>query len=291
MPRATLLCVLLFGIACGQRADPGQQADIESSIATLDKDIVAAEAETAKYTGGLVKALAESRLHTLKQTRAMLDQRAKSWTFGIGLRYTVDGKGFMPPADAAAQITSLEAEIARTEAQVLKHEAEAARYSGGLIQSLSLTTAATTRHSLAMLEQKRLALKFALPQFIGFAQAPAGPAVGASVAPATPAQPATSTAPADLFAIVAIDARVTETNDVWSRYAWKLTLRNRDSGPHTFDVTIEFQDKDGFVVDDDNEYGLTVPANAEQTFTGYDLVGSSVAGKVARTNAKVQMQQ
>jgi hypothetical protein len=52
------------------------------------------------------------------------------------------------------------------------------------------------------------------------------------------------------------------------------------SSSQMFDATIEFKDADGFVVDDDSQYKLVVPANSEQTFVGYDLVNASFAGKI-----------
>jgi hypothetical protein len=56
-----------------------------------------------------------------------------------------------------------------------------------------------------------------------------------------------------------------------------------------FQATIEFQDKDGFVVDDDDADGpLIVESGDSRTFTGYELVTTAAAVKVARTNAKVR---
>jgi len=62
------------------------------------------------------------------------------------------------------------------------------------------------------------------------------------------------------------------------RFAWRLTIRNKDAVPHQLQARIEFQDHDGFVVDEDDEYGLTVPANAEDTFTGFKLITAQSAG-------------
>lgn len=229
-----------------------------------------------------MKALLGSEMEILRQTRAMLQQRASSWTFGIGLRYSVDGRPFVPPADAPQQLATVEAEIAQTREKLAGAEAEAARYSGGLVQALSVSTVATMRNSLAMLEQRRLALKYALPQFIGFqGEHPATPA-------AAGAPPAAAPAPVERkWSIVEVDSRVTESNDTWWRYAWKLTLRNDDSSDLAFDATIEFQDGDGFVIDSDRAHGLFVPAGSEKTFTGYALVSMPGALRVARTNAKV----
>ena len=282
------LIAAALSVSCSAAAAQEQRAEIAQATAQVDNDIAAAEADSAKYSGGLVKAIIESRLHTLKQTRAMLDQRAKSWTFGIGLRYTVDGRAFTSPQNAETLLASVETEIKNLTVQIARQQTEADRYSGGLVRAMHLSTLATSQQTLAMLEQKRLALKFGLPQFIGFANASASSPADAPTPPAgKPAAGAPQANQKGLFEIVAIDSRITESNRVWSRFAWKLTIRNHDKVAHTFNATIEFQDSEGFVVDDDDEYGLTVPPGSEQVFTGFDLVSADVVGKVARTNAKV----
>ncbi|MHB8797139.1 MAG: hypothetical protein ACYDBY_01630 [Thermoanaerobaculia bacterium] len=265
---------------------PPPSAEIAADIAAIDARLRQAEAEDARLAGGLVKALLGSEMEILRQTRAMLQQRASSWTFGIGLKYSVDGKPFVPPADAPQQLAAVEADIAQTREKLAAAEAEAARYSGGLVQALSLSTVATIRNTLAMLEQRRLALKYALPQYVGFQGERPEAASGAAANP--PAAPASAAAPTERkWSIVEVDSRVTETNDTWWRYAWKLTLRNDAASDLAFDATIEFQDGDGFVIDSDQEHGLLVPAGSEKTFTGYDLVSMPGASRVARTNAKV----
>lgn len=107
-----------------------------------------------------------------------------------------------------------------------------------------------------------------------------------SVAP--PIQPPIS--PAKTFEIVSVDGKVTERNDVWWKYAWQLTLHNTTESPVVVDATIEFADKDGFPVDDDREYGLSIEAGETKTFTGYTLVETSVAPNIERVGAKVNAQ-
>src|ERR1035438_3899762 len=46
--------------------------------------------------------------------------------------------------------------------------------------------------------------------------------------------------------VVSIKSRVTESNDVYSQYSWKLTIRNDSDLPAVFYGTVEFQDADGF---------------------------------------------
>jgi hypothetical protein len=214
----------------------------------------------------------------------MLQQRSKAFTFGLALKFTIDGKPFVPPDPANDLLRGVEQEIAGNLAQIRSQEVEAARYSGGLVLAMSLSTLATMRQTQAMLDQKRLALKYGLPQYIGFrSQAD-------SVAPATNITPRTEV-PASAnekdWGIVGVDTRVTESNTVWSKYAWKLTLRNDSDRPQVFQGTIEFQDSDGFIVDTSSANDLVVPAKSAQVFTGFALIRAEVAEKVARTSAKI----
>ncbi|MCK6684717.1 MAG: hypothetical protein L6R30_20130 [Thermoanaerobaculia bacterium] len=259
-------------------------AEIAADIAALEAQIRRAEEEDAKYAGGLVKALIGSELHILRQSKAMLEQRARSWTFGIGLTYQVDGRPFVAPANAPELLAEVEQEIRTTKERLAEAQAETAKYAGGLVLALSHSTEATIRNTLAMLEQKRLALKYSLPQYIGFqgSQAPSAPGPGSPTANPSPVAERQ-------WRIVEVDSRVTESNDTWWRYAWKLTLANDSDLHQAFDATIEFQDADGFVVDSASEYNLVVPPHAERTFTGYSLVSVPGASRVARTNAKVKV--
>lgn len=89
------------------------------------------------------------------------------------------------------------------------------------------------------------------------------------------------------FKIVDIDIKVTESNDVWWKFAWRLTLKNRTNHSILLNATIELQDAEGFIVDDDVAYGLHLGPYEEKTFTGYALVRAGVAPQVSRTVAKV----
>lgn len=87
--------------------------------------------------------------------------------------------------------------------------------------------------------------------------------------------------------VESIDSRITETNDVWARYAWKLAVSNSGDNTISFGVHIEWQDADGFVIDDDNESGLAVQAHGTETFTGYELIRYPGAFRVSKIEAKL----
>ena len=109
----------------------------------------------------------------------------------------------------------------------------------------------------------------------------------AAAPPAAIAAEPTPTAGGAELAIVDVDARITESTDVWSRFAWKLTLRNGLSNAVEVNATIEFLDADGFVIDDTTEYGLVVPSGETREFTGYDLLDASIAPNVKGVKAKL----
>jgi len=85
------------------------------------------------------------------------------------------------------------------------------------------------------------------------------------------------------------ESRVMETNDTWWKYAWRLTITNTGSTPRTVAPTVEFQDADGFPVDSARGEITTIAPGGEQTITGSALITASVAGRVAKLNAKLAM--
>ena len=93
-------------------------------------------------------------------------------------------------------------------------------------------------------------------------------------------------APEDNLKIIEIDSKITETNSTWWKYAWRLTMNSEPLGVQV-NANIKFLDKDGFVVDDDYQYGLNIPAKGQKTFTGYKLITASSARNVAQISANI----
>jgi hypothetical protein len=137
----TLIVVLLAAIgaaACERIVAPDRVEGLKKELNVVAAQIKSAEVEDAQYTGGLIKTLIGVRLATLRHTHAMLDQRVKSWTFGIGLRYTVDGRSFVSDPAKKEHVGAIETELAGLRARITAQELEASRYSGGLIQAMTL---------------------------------------------------------------------------------------------------------------------------------------------------------
>lgn len=88
----------------------------------------------------------------------------------------------------------------------------------------------------------------------------------------------TSTQP--ILDIVSIDTKVTEQNSVWWKYSWIFKVKNNSDRDHVVNAHLEWLDKEGYVVETALEYSLTIPANQEKTFSGYELIDIQVAPTV-----------
>jgi len=107
--------------------------------------------------------------------------------------------------------------------------------------------------------------------------------------PAKPTLPEQPRLENRLFEIVKVDSRITEANDSWSKYAWILVLMSFAERPLKFFATIEFLDRDGFIIDTSSESNILLPGRNNQTYTGYAMIRASVVGNVAKIQAKVNL--
>lgn len=266
-------------------------ADIETTLTSIRKDLAAlqteinaAQAKDAQYSGGLIKALIGMRLEILLTSKALLEQRIHA--LESGAKITVETRGTKPDPDRARQIF---AEIQRTRQELDASRRDAERYTGGLVHAIKHSTVATQEQTLAMLAQEFFVTKYGLGTPRAQDQQVSSDESELAQMPATPQMQKERNDP--IFEIKGIDTRITESNSSWSKFAWKLTIKNLGQRAISVDATIEFQDRDGFVVDDTREYGLVVRPLAEEVFTGYELIDAAVARNVTRINAKVERRQ
>lgn len=261
---------------------------IQPELDRISREISEAESENAKLAGGLVKALIEARLATLRQSKAMLEQRKAATDFNVSLRYTVDGKAYSPPANAKEELASIGHEIESMKLKIAAAENEVSKYSGGLVLAMAMSTLATVRQSAAMLDQRRLALTYGLPQYIGtFSNtAPTLPSGGASAT--APTSPPTAEEPWD---ITEVHFGVTERNSTWWKYSWRVGVRNRAAQPIVVRANMQFLNRDGLIVDDDDSDDTRVNPGETVSLTGYDLVTAEVAGNIVKGNARVKRVQ
>lgn len=102
-------------------------------------------------------------------------------------------------------------------------------------------------------------------------------------------QPTPHRIPQPPVEIVSLDARVTESNDSWDKYAWQLVLRSRSDEALVCSAVIKFLDDAGFIVDQDTARGLSLNPHAQETFTGYQLISQPAAKNVRSTKAEVSV--
>ena len=81
--------------------------------------------------------------------------------------------------------------------------------------------------------------------------------------------------------IISIETKATESNPVWTKYSWVLTVKNNSDRSKTISPTFKWVDDDKFVLDQANEYGLSLPAGEESTFNGYQLIDAGPAQNVS----------
>lgn len=168
-----IVAALASHCACSGSGAGADAKSLADEIARLDKEISAAEeANSARKGGGVFgygKLEDDLRIATMKQTREMLRQKQDSWTFGIGLTYTVDGRPYVMPQNADRQRAETEEQLARVESQIKEQEAKPRQRSGGLFGNMAADAQAasldTLRATQVLLEQRRLRLKYALPEY------------------------------------------------------------------------------------------------------------------------------
>jgi hypothetical protein len=128
-------------------------AQVKADLAAIQSEIAESEKEDARYTGGLTKALTASTTAILRQTEATLEQKLVSLRAGA--------RPLVVSAATSRTLAEVEEQIAANESKIKQQEVEAARYIGGLTRALSLATLETLRQTHAMLEQRRVGLKYA----------------------------------------------------------------------------------------------------------------------------------
>jgi hypothetical protein len=84
-----------------------------------------------------------------------------------------------------------------------------------------------------------------------------------------------------------VETKVVESNTIWWKYAWKLSLQNTSTAAVDVAATIEYQDIDGFPVDESSAQRVTIAAGDSQSLTGFDLLGIAIAPKVKKVDLKV----
>jgi hypothetical protein len=135
--------------------------EIDRDRAAIAADIKDAQSESEKYSGGAIKAFIDLRIAILRNTASMLDQKRASFIYHIALNHIIEGKVLTEASDN--ELKEILDELAEAEKKVAASKAEAARYSGGLIHSMSLLRASTDELSVSQLRMKFYSAKYGIP--------------------------------------------------------------------------------------------------------------------------------
>jgi hypothetical protein len=135
--------------------------EIDRDRASVAAELSSAQSEAEKYQGGAIKALLSARVETLRHMLTMLDQKRTSVVRRIALNYSIDAHAVEPATDAI--LNDILDELSGVEKTISSSKTEAARYSGGLVQSMKLMTVATEELSAAQIRMKFYTAKYGLP--------------------------------------------------------------------------------------------------------------------------------
>ncbi|MBS4005918.1 MAG: hypothetical protein KGZ91_21315 [Afipia sp.] len=136
-------------------------SDLDRDMTRVRAEIVEARRESEKYSSGLVKSFIDLRLSVLQATDAMLDQKRRSLFWRISLRYPNMASAARVAPDQ--ELTEILDELRQAEDRANQARTEAARYSGGLVQSMSLARVAIDDVAISQLRLKFYSAKHGFP--------------------------------------------------------------------------------------------------------------------------------
>ncbi|MEO8379093.1 MAG: hypothetical protein ABI779_05475 [Acidobacteriota bacterium] len=131
--------------------------DMVAELKQAEDEIAEARALDATISGGLLKALIAVRLEILRITRAALRQGIMAGESGAPLSVQIPTT---TPDPGMAQTLALEIEAQQRSVDLAR--ADAARFTGGLVHAMKLSTVATQEQSLSMLRQRYLVARYGL---------------------------------------------------------------------------------------------------------------------------------
>lgn len=74
------------------------------------------------------------------------------------------------------------------------------------------------------------------------------------------------------YELVSINDKITDSNTVYDTRSWIMVIKNNTSKTLIFNATIKYFDAQGFVVQQQPQFGLSIGPNATQEYTGQALV-------------------
>ncbi len=134
--------------------------EIDRDRSYIAKSIEDARKDRASYSGGMIATLIDARLAISENTAALLDQKRFALIRRVSLSFQIAGQKVQEASDS--ELHDILAEIDQAQKKAEKARSEASRYSGGLLQSMSLMTAATDEMTISQLRLKFYSAKYGL---------------------------------------------------------------------------------------------------------------------------------
>jgi hypothetical protein len=163
-----------FAVFLFAGSDPST-VTLDQDIASIRAEVNVATADSAKYTGGLIKNLIDIRAEVLRTTEAMLNAKRISTLRRIDMQFFVDGHTIKPASES--ELSKIRNDIAEAGRRISAAELKTQQYTGGLVQGLAIVTAETERLSLAQLYMAYYSSKY------GLAAPRSGPAISTEGTP------------------------------------------------------------------------------------------------------------
>jgi hypothetical protein len=157
LPRHRLGFFFLLTLFSPHVAMATDVADLRNELSRIDGQLTEAKADDAKLSGGLNKALIETRIQVLATNRELVAQRIQASESGAKITSAVHS--VQPDPTRADQLDS---EIAKLDQEISSRRSESAAYSGGLIKATLESGIATMLNTRAMLESEMLAARYGI---------------------------------------------------------------------------------------------------------------------------------
>lgn len=81
--------------------------------------------------------------------------------------------------------------------------------------------------------------------------------------------------------------KITEKNEVWWKFSWQVTVENNTSHIMDFYITVNFVDRQGFIIGDDIENPPVFGPKERRVIKGYALIDTSLAPDVRKAEAEI----
>lgn len=160
-PIAIMVAILLLAGCAG----PDSVSSLDADAKAVKERIADAQEERKAYgKGSVVHDLVTLRIAIHEQTLAMLEQRRAAGRAQATLTYTVDGKSYHAPRDAAAGARRLEDRLKEVRA-AREYELQQAREVGEPYRPLYTMSAATKAIQISQLEYQLAAHRHGFPAY------------------------------------------------------------------------------------------------------------------------------